>query len=66
MDALISQASDIDAYGQAVWSWHLDAGVKFAGDPQATEANKPDTPGRSRSSRKTIAQGVPIVRLYLW
>src|ERR1700742_4488019 len=24
-----------------------------------TEANKPGTPGRSRSSRKTIAQGVP-------
>ena len=49
MDVLVSQASDIDTYGQAVWSWHLDAGVKFAGDPQATGANKPDTPGRARS-----------------
>src|SRR6202011_1942084 len=47
------------AYGQAVWSCPLDAGVKFAGDPQATVAKKPDTPGRARSSRKTIAQGVP-------
>jgi hypothetical protein len=28
-------------------------------DPFATEANKPGTPGRARSSRKTIAQGVP-------
>ena len=28
---------------------------------QATGANKPGTPGRSRSSRKTIAQGMPDV-----
>ena len=35
MDALVSQASDTEAYGQAVWSWHLDAGVKFAGDDPA-------------------------------
>jgi hypothetical protein len=27
---------------------------------------KAGSPGRSRSSRSTIAQGVPIVRLYLW
>ena len=34
--------------------------VQVSGDdPLTTEANKPDTPGRSRSSRKTIAQGVP-------
>ena len=26
---------------------------------EATGANKPGTPGRARSSRKTIAQGVP-------
>jgi hypothetical protein len=49
-----------DAYGQAVWFWLPDAGVKFAGiSPQAMVANKPGTPGRARSSRKTIAQGVP-------
>jgi len=29
MDALLSQASDIDAYGQAAWSCPLDAGVKL-------------------------------------
>ena len=27
--------------------------------PQAMVAKKPGTPGRARSSRKTIAQGVP-------
>jgi hypothetical protein len=29
--------------------------------PRATVANKPDTPGRARSSRNTIAQGTPVV-----
>ena len=34
---------------------------------RATEANKPGTPGRTRISRKAIAQGMPAcVRLYLW
>jgi len=33
MDVLVPQTSGIDAYDQAVWSWHLDAGVKLAGDP---------------------------------
>jgi hypothetical protein len=28
-------------------------------DRSATVTKKPDTPGRARSSRKTIAQGVP-------
>ena len=49
MDAVVPQDVRNAAYGQAVWSCHLDAGVKFAGDPQATGANKPDTPGRARS-----------------
>ena len=60
MDALLWQASDIDAYGQAVWSCPLDAGVKLRNAiGAATVANKPETPGRARSSRKAIAQGVP-------
>src|ERR1700742_1748727 len=37
--------------------WGQAAGQK----PGATEANKPGTPGRARSSRKAIAQGVPDV-----
>jgi len=51
VDAAVSQDVRHGADGQVVWSWHLDAGVKLAGDPQATVANKPDTPGRARSSR---------------
>ena len=41
------------ADGQAVWSRHPDAGVKFCGftSPQVMVANKPGTPGRARSSR---------------
>jgi len=57
MDALCRKACGVSAYGQAVWSRPLDAGVKFAGDPQATEANKPDTPGRARSSRSNHCAG---------
>jgi hypothetical protein len=56
----------MSAYGQAVWSCLPDAGDKLAKDDlRATGANKPGTPRRARSSRKAIAQGVPIVRLYL-
>ena len=40
MDALISQASDTDAYGQAVWSCPRDAGVKFVGDDPASDGGK--------------------------
>jgi hypothetical protein len=60
MDAPAREMMRVEAYGQAVWSCPLDAGVKLRNAIcAATEANKPDTPGRARSSRKTIAQGVP-------
>ena len=59
MDAKAREMMRAQAYGQAVWSCPLDAGVKPVEMRSATEANKPDTPGRARSSRKTIAQGVP-------
>jgi len=43
-----------------VWSCPPDAGVKPCETfRKATVANKPGTPGRARSSRKTIAQGMP-------
>jgi hypothetical protein len=49
-----------NAYGQAVWSCPLDAGVKLRNAIcAATVAIKPDTPGRARSSRKAIVQGMP-------
>jgi hypothetical protein len=48
------------ADSEVVWSWPPDAGVKLAGDPRATVANKPGTPGRSRISCNTIAQGMPV------
>ena len=62
MDALEPQDVRRDAYGQAVWSCPLDAGVKLCrAICAATVTKKPDTPGRARSSRKAIAQGVPDV-----
>jgi hypothetical protein len=75
MDGSISQASGIDTSGQAVWFWLPDAGVKFADwrcrpsvrhAAQTMVANKPGTPGRARSSRKTIAQGMPDCFGDLW
>jgi hypothetical protein len=36
-------------------------GTSRQSDLPATGANKPGTPGRSRSSRKTTAQGMPDV-----
>jgi hypothetical protein len=60
MDAVGLQDVRQDAYGQAVWSCPLDAGVKpYRAICAATVTKKPDTPGRARSSRNTIAQGVP-------
>ena len=32
MDAQVTQTSETGAYGQAVWSWRPDAGVKFVND----------------------------------
>ncbi len=75
MDAVVLQTFGTSAYGQAVWFWLPDAGVKFVGwrcrpsvrhAAQAMVAKKPGTPGRARSSRKAIAQGVPDVSAYLY
>src|SRR5690349_19810590 len=63
-DAMDARAQDdcASAYGQAVWSCPPDAGVNpRVKSPGETEANKPGTPGRSRSSRSTIARGMPDV-----
>ena len=48
------------AYGEVVWSWRRDAGVKFVSkSSRATVANKPVHRGERGISRKTIAQGEP-------
>src|SRR5436305_245503 len=48
------------AYGEIVWSWRRDPGVKLAGKSrQATGARKAASPGRARISRKAIARGKP-------
>src|SRR5258708_24216845 len=63
MDAgSVEKTSDVAADGEIVWSWRSDAGAKvvkalsrLAGDG----GNQAWSPGRSRISRKTIAQGRP-------
>jgi hypothetical protein len=56
----MSLTRDVGVDGQAVWFWLPDAGVKLRKTIcVAMVAKKPGTPGRARSSRKTIAQGMP-------
>ena len=41
-----------EADGEVVWSWRLDAGVKFAEVvPRATETNQPDLRGEHEGTR---------------
>src|SRR5580704_4925993 len=51
------------ADGEIVWSWRPKAGAKFSRMMRGDGDNKVRSPGRSRISRKTIAQGRPVVRL---
>jgi hypothetical protein len=49
----------LQADGEAVWSWHLDADAKSAGYPLMMVTNKPDHQGERGGNRKTIVQGMP-------
>jgi hypothetical protein len=52
-----------DADGKIVWSWRPDAGAKFLRSKllRSDGGKRARSPGRSRISRKTIAQGRPDV-----
>ena len=58
----VDTTNDVAADGEVVWSWRPDAGAKFAKmlPRLASDGGKrARSPGRSRISRKTIAQGRP-------
>jgi hypothetical protein len=59
----VDKTSDVAADGEIVWSWRPDAGAKFLRSKllRGDGGKKPGSPGRSRISRKTIAQGRPDV-----
>src|SRR3982075_3525686 len=62
MDAGLRLTNAAVAYGEIVWVRRPDAGVKFEGGqrcPRAMVSQKAGSPGRSRISRKAIAQGRP-------
>jgi hypothetical protein len=61
MDAgRVDATSGMAADGEIVWSWRSDAGAKFVGDIlRGDGGNQAWSPGRSRISRNTIAQGRP-------
>jgi hypothetical protein len=44
-----SRTNDADAYGEVVWFWRPDAGVKFAGFSANDGGKKARSPGRARS-----------------
>ena len=59
MDAVALQDVRRATYGQAVWSCPANAGDKPVKQLAGDGGKKAGSPGRSRSSRNTIAQGVP-------
>ena len=61
VDAMHRKTTDGVADGEIVWSWPPDAEVKRAGVTNAARdgGKKARSPGRSRISRNTIAQGMP-------
>jgi hypothetical protein len=63
MDAVVPQDVRDIAYGQAVWSCPLDAGVKLREKrfAQRRWLKSPTHRGERGVSRKAIAQGVPDV-----
>ena len=63
MGAKAARRSLSDAYGQAVWSWRPDAGVKFVDDFHGDGGYKPVHRGEHGAAVKTIAQGMPDCRL---
>ena len=63
MDALASgtffrAGRNARAYGEVVWSWRRDAGVKLAMFLQVTVTTSPLHRGERDISRKAIAQGM--------
>jgi hypothetical protein len=61
--------NEAEADGEVVWSWRSEAGAKLAmmlRITPVTVATQRWSPGRSRISRKTIAQGMPVDPAYLW
>ena len=50
--ALVTRALEAD--GEIVWSWHPDAGVKFAFRRADDGGKKARSPGRARISRKPL------------
>jgi hypothetical protein len=61
------QTSDAHADGEVVWSWRPNAGAKVAGSiPRTTVTTKHGLTGESaKETVKTIAQGMPVIRLDL-
>jgi len=56
--AFFTPDENAKAYGEVVWSWRRDAGVKLAMFLQVTVTTSPLHRGERDISRKAIAQGM--------
>jgi hypothetical protein len=60
------KTSDTRADGKVVWSCPPTLGSSFAGSScEATVAKEPGHRGEHEISRKSIAQGMPVIAAYL-
>ena len=61
MDADVPLTNGTEAYGEVVWSWRPDAGVKFLRSKLLRDdgGKKAGHRGEREVSRKTIARGRP-------
>src|SRR5262249_48842578 len=69
MDASCRETIGADADGEVVWSWRPLAGVKLARMlciATMTVTKRSWTRGEHEGNRKTIARGMPVIRLHLW
>ncbi len=64
--AIFARTNDAATYGEVVWSWRSNAGAKVA-DSSANDGGNQAmvTEESTKETVKTIAQGMPVVAVYL-
>jgi hypothetical protein len=64
--AIFCATNEALADGEIAWSWRSDAGAKAVDTTTGDGGNQAWSPGRSRISRNTIVQGMPVDAVYPW
>ncbi len=67
MDEMARATSAAVAYGEGVWSWSPDAGIKCVDDFTRDGGYQARTPGRARHKPlKPLRRECRLIRLNLW